>query len=148
MPSMSPSRETADSRRSCEEATSTTSTEPNYAAKSRSRLGILLEAQPCSPDRCPAVRREPDSAIGRHIAGTRGGSTSRRAGEGTWQGRFASFVIDEDHLLIAARYVELNPVGRVGPSAEPYRWSSAAADLRARRPGTSRSVVQMAPNSP
>ena len=24
-----------------------------------------------------------------------------------WQGRFASFVMDEDHLLTAARYVEL-----------------------------------------
>ena len=27
-----------------------------------------------------------------------------------WQGRFASFVMDEDHLLTAARYVEVNPV--------------------------------------
>ena len=27
-----------------------------------------------------------------------------------WQGRFASFFRDEDHLLTAARYVELNPV--------------------------------------
>ena len=27
-----------------------------------------------------------------------------------WQGRFASFVMDEAHLLAAARYVELNPV--------------------------------------
>ena len=27
-----------------------------------------------------------------------------------WQGRFASFVMDEPHLLAAARYVELNPV--------------------------------------
>ena len=27
-----------------------------------------------------------------------------------WQCRFASFVMDEDHLLTAARYVELNPV--------------------------------------
>ena len=27
-----------------------------------------------------------------------------------WQGRFASFVMDEDHLLTAARYVDLNPV--------------------------------------
>ena len=36
-----------------------------------------------------------------------------------WQGRFASFVMDEDHLLIAARYVELNPVRRIGPGAKP-----------------------------
>ena len=27
-----------------------------------------------------------------------------------WQGRFASFVMDERYLLAAARYVELNPV--------------------------------------
>ena len=27
-----------------------------------------------------------------------------------WQGRFASFVMDESYLLAAARYVELNPV--------------------------------------
>ena len=27
-----------------------------------------------------------------------------------WQGRFASFVLDEPYLLAAARYVELNPV--------------------------------------
>ena len=27
-----------------------------------------------------------------------------------WQGRFASSVMDEDHLLTAARYVELNPL--------------------------------------
>jgi putative transposase len=27
-----------------------------------------------------------------------------------WQGRFASFVMDEPYLLAAARYVELNPI--------------------------------------
>jgi hypothetical protein len=50
-----------------------------------------------------------------------------------WQGRFASFVRDEDHLLTAARYVELNPV-RAGLVQAPsrYRWSSAAAHLRGR----------------
>ena len=36
-----------------------------------------------------------------------------------WQGRFASFVMDEDHLLTAARYVELNPVRRIGPGTKP-----------------------------
>ncbi|MGZ3382632.1 MAG: transposase [Isosphaeraceae bacterium] len=50
-----------------------------------------------------------------------------------WQGRFASFVMDEDHLLTAAQYVELNPV-RAGLVQAPscYRWSSAAAHLRGR----------------
>ena len=45
-----------------------------------------------------------------------------------WQGRFASFVLDERYLLTAARYVELNPV-RAGLISAPsrYPWSSAAA---------------------
>ncbi len=48
-----------------------------------------------------------------------------------WQGRFASYVLDETYLLTAARYVELNPV-RAGLVNTPrqYRWSSAAAHLR------------------
>ena len=45
-----------------------------------------------------------------------------------WQGRFASFPLDENYLLLAARYVELNPV-RAGLIKQPqdYPWSSAAA---------------------
>ena len=35
-----------------------------------------------------------------------------------WQGRFASFVMDEDHLLTAARYVKLNPMRRIGPGTK------------------------------
>ena len=48
-----------------------------------------------------------------------------------WQGRFASFVMDEPYLLAAARYVELNPV-RAGLVVAPrdYRWSSARAHLK------------------
>jgi putative transposase len=59
-----------------------------------------------------------------------------------WQGRFASSVLDEPHLLTAARYVELNPV-RAGLINTPsrYRWSSAAAHVRGRDDG----VVQVAP---
>src|SRR4029077_19458416 len=50
-----------------------------------------------------------------------------------WQGRFASFVLDEPYLLTAARYVELNSV-RAGLVDAPsgYRWSSAAAHLEGR----------------
>lgn len=42
------------------------------------------------------------------------------------QGRFGSCVLDERHLLAAARYVELNPVN-AGMVKEPvdYPWSSA-----------------------
>jgi putative transposase len=50
-----------------------------------------------------------------------------------WQGRFASFVMDEPYLLAAARYVELNPVraGLVGDPAE-WSWSSARPHLSGR----------------
>lgn len=47
-----------------------------------------------------------------------------------WQGRFASFPMDEYYTLATARYIELNPVkaGMV-KRAEQYRWSSAKAHL-------------------
>lgn len=47
-----------------------------------------------------------------------------------WQERFASFPMDETHLLAAARYVEMNPV-TAGLVAHPgdYCWSSARAHL-------------------
>ncbi len=47
-----------------------------------------------------------------------------------WQGRFASFPMDEPRLLAAARYVELNPVrARLVKKPEAWRWSSARAHL-------------------
>ena len=50
-----------------------------------------------------------------------------------WQGRFASFVMDEPYLLAAARYVELNPV-RAGLTVDAanWPWSSAKAYLSGR----------------
>jgi putative transposase len=47
-----------------------------------------------------------------------------------WQGRFASFPLDEGYLLAAARYIEQNPV-RAGLAATPweYPWSSAKAHV-------------------
>jgi putative transposase len=47
-----------------------------------------------------------------------------------FQGRFASAVMDEDHLLAALRYVALNPV-RAGLAKRPedWPWSSARAHL-------------------
>ncbi|HYD36719.1 MAG TPA: transposase [Allosphingosinicella sp.] len=47
-----------------------------------------------------------------------------------WQGRFASFPMDEPWLLNCARYVELNPV-RAGLTTRPegWRWSSARSHL-------------------
>ncbi|MDF1586090.1 transposase [Marinimicrococcus flavescens] len=53
-----------------------------------------------------------------------------------WQGRFASAVLDQPHLLAAARYIERNPV-RAGLAAHPGGWpfSSARAHLRRRSDG-------------
>jgi putative transposase len=47
-----------------------------------------------------------------------------------WQGRFASFPMDEAHLHVCLAYVELNPV-RAGLAKRPedWRWSSARAHL-------------------
>jgi putative transposase len=47
-----------------------------------------------------------------------------------WQGRFASFPMDEAHLHVCLRYVELNPV-RAGLVERPeqWPWSSARTHL-------------------
>src|SRR5258706_825766 len=59
-----------------------------------------------------------------------------------WQGRFASFPMDEDYLLACARYVELNPVrAKLAASARAWRWSSARAHLAGRDDG----LVSVAP---
>jgi len=59
-----------------------------------------------------------------------------------WQGRFASFVMEETYLLAAARYVEWNPLraGLVEKAAE-WRWSSARAHLS----GEDDRLVKVAP---
>ena len=66
-----------------------------------------------------------------------------------WQGRFASYVLDETYVLTAARYVELNPV-RAGLVNTPrqYRWSSAAAHLRGKDDALVRvgPLLQLEPN--
>jgi putative transposase len=50
-----------------------------------------------------------------------------------WQGRFASYPMDERYLLRAARYVELNPVrAKLWRAPWRWRWSSAAAHVAGR----------------
>ena len=47
-----------------------------------------------------------------------------------WQERFSSFVMDENHLLATARYIEMNPVAAgMVTHPEDYPWSSARAHL-------------------
>ena len=53
-----------------------------------------------------------------------------------WQGRFASAPMDGQHLLEAARYIELNPVrARLAVTPEAWTWSSAGAHLSGRTDG-------------
>ncbi len=54
-----------------------------------------------------------------------------------WQGRFASFPLDEAHPYSATRYVDLSPV-RAGLVSEPgeYSWSSDRAHPRGEDPAT------------
>ena len=51
-----------------------------------------------------------------------------------FQGRYASYAMDDAHLMVALRYVENNPVkAGLVDAAEQWPWSSAAAHV-ARRP--------------
>ena len=51
-----------------------------------------------------------------------------------FQGRFSSYVLDDRHLMTAARYVELNPVAaRIVRQPQEYAWSSARFHLRKRK---------------
>ncbi len=59
-----------------------------------------------------------------------------------FQARFASVVMDEAHLMTAARYGALNPVrARLVETARDWRWSSAPAHLDGRDDG----LVTVAP---
>ena len=59
-----------------------------------------------------------------------------------WQGRFASFPMDESYLLAAVRYVEMNPVrARLVEDAFSWPWSSALAHLT----GLDDKLVKVAP---
>ena len=51
-----------------------------------------------------------------------------------FQGRFASYPMDDAHLIAAVRYVENNPVAaRMVARAEDWRWSSARSHIAGRR---------------
>ena len=47
-----------------------------------------------------------------------------------WQGRFSSCPMDDDYLVAAARYVDLNPVrAKLVAQPEAWPWSSAASRI-------------------
>lgn len=88
---------------------------------------VHLVAVPGSPD---GLRR----AIGKaHLRYTRRVNFREGWRGHLWQGRFASFVMDEPYLRAAVRYVERNPV-RAKLVSQPWDWpwSSAAAHLAGR----------------
>jgi len=59
-----------------------------------------------------------------------------------WQERFASFPLDDQNLLAATRYVEMNPVAAgLADQPDEYRWSSARAHLH----GVEDGLVKAAP---
>ncbi|PWR24662.1 transposase [Zavarzinia aquatilis] len=67
---------------------------------------------------------------------------SRKVNEGQgwtgylWQGRFASYPMDDAHLMAAIRYVENNPVAAgLAKPAEDWPWSSAKAHVTGKADG-------------
>jgi putative transposase len=53
-----------------------------------------------------------------------------------FQGRFASYPMDPSHLMVAARYIENNPVAAgLVAHAEDWPWSSARAHVEGRADG-------------
>ena len=47
-----------------------------------------------------------------------------------WQGRFASFIMEESYLLACTRYIEYNPVrAGLAKCPEDWKWSSAEAHM-------------------
>jgi putative transposase len=79
------------------------------------------------PDHSDGLRKAVAPAHARYAA-----EINRREGGcgHLWQGRFRSAPMDEAHLHVCLRYVELNPV-RAGLAARPedWRWSSARGHL-------------------
>ena len=77
------------------------------------------------PERADSLSLTFKNAHGRYA--THWNVENRSCGH-AWQGRFFSCPLDEQHLWITLRYVELNPV-RAGLVKQPeqYCWSSAAA---------------------
>jgi putative transposase len=106
-------------------------------AAARHKSGVEIWAYCLMPNHVHivAIPESPDSLTRlfktAHLRYTR--RVNRREGwQGhLWQERFHSFVMDERHLLMAVRYIELNPV-RAGLCRRPeeWPWSSVHAHLQ------------------
>jgi putative transposase len=66
-----------------------------------------------------------------------------------FQGRYASFALDDRHTMVAARYIENNPVtAGIVKTAEDWRWSSVRAHIDQRDDGLAdwNAIGQHVPN--
>ncbi len=66
-----------------------------------------------------------------------------------WQARFYSCVMDEPHCLMAARYIERNPVrAQLVKRVQQWRWSSARSHLKNEPDGLVRldGLLELAPD--
>ena len=94
-------------------------------------LGVVPDAQPLPSDPGAVAAERAEGGAGPRSAPYAVEINRRRAWTGHfWQGPFASSPMDEAHLHVCLRYVELNPV-RAGlvDRAEEWPWSSARAHL-------------------
>lgn len=84
-----------------------------------------------------AVPRK-ENALGRAIGEAHRRYTRRINERNGWRGhlfqdRFFSYPMDENHLLNAARFIEMTPVmAGIAPTPESYLWSSAKAHIKDR----------------
>ena len=79
-----------------------------------------------------------ENSLGRALGEAHRRYTRRINERNQWRGhlfqdRFFSYPMDENHLLNAARYVEMTPViAGIAPTPESYLWSSARAHVKGR----------------
>jgi putative transposase len=106
-------------------------------AEQTRRAGVEVWAYCLMPNHVHLILRPADEdGLGRALGAAHRRWASFVNARGRWSGhlfdgRFASVVTDEPHLLAAVRYVSLNPVrARLVAKAEDWAWSSVRAHLK------------------
>jgi putative transposase len=111
----------------------------HLAAEAFAEAGVQVWAYCLMPNHVHLIATPPTpqslaQAVGAtHLRYTRQINSRERWTGYLWQGRFASFAMDEDYLMACARYVGLNPV-RAGLTrrAIDWPWSSVRAHIEER----------------
>ena len=101
------------------------------------RAGVQVWAYCLMPNHVHLILRpSTEDGLGRALGGAHRRWANHVNARGGWRGhlfdgRFASVVMDERHLVSAVRYVSLNPVrARFVARAEDWPWSSVRAHLK------------------